>query len=342
VVINTHEGFEKDLDSGQSNGTEYENSAWAMVHDVPGMDVLLTGHSHENISPRVLNGVLISEPGKWGSHVTHITLLFQKDAGRWRLVEKSGVNVPMNAVYPPDPEVTELIRPYHDRVSAWINSEIGTAQADFSTANVFTGDNPLMDLLQEVMLEHSGAEMSMAAYLPEDFFTIEKGPVTVRDIYRFYIYENTTVTLAIKGRDIWDALEHSARFYDYCKWDPADGRVKIFQKANYRKYNFDALSGADYAIDPSRPAGHRIVYLERNGKPLVMDREYLVAVSNYQAAGGGHYQAFHRARVVKTDSADIRNLLIEYISKRNSIYPECDHNWHLVFPSEIIFTQKAH
>jgi len=86
----------------------------------------------------------------------------------------------------------------------------------------------------------------------------------------------------------------------------------------------------------------RIVYLERNGKPLVMDREYLVAVSNYQAAGGGHYQAFHRARVVKTDSADIRNLLIEYISKRNSIYPECDHNWHLVFPSEIIFTQKAH
>jgi 2',3'-cyclic-nucleotide 2'-phosphodiesterase/3'-nucleotidase len=336
VIVNTHEGFEADLETGEANDSGYENRAWALLHDVPGVDVVMTGHAHRNIPPRLVNGVLVSQPGRWGGYVTRIHLLFRQEEGRWILADKQGDNIKMGKKIAADPAVERLIAPYHEQVTAWIRSEIGTAGADFSSDGVFAGDNALLDLVHTVLRRHTGADMSMVAYLPRGMMTIPAGPITVRDIYRFYIYENTPVVLAMTGRDIRAALEHAARFYDRPAWDAEQGELDIHRQEDFRQYNFDTLAGASYAIDPTRPPGERVVYLERDGRPLDPDAEYTVAVTNYQAAGGGHYEAFKRSRVVKTDSADIRNLIIEYIQEQKEIAPVTDRNWHLAVPTEVI------
>src|SRR5205807_1413308 len=41
VVVLTHQGFERDLQSGLSDGTEDENQAYAIATQVPGIDVIL-------------------------------------------------------------------------------------------------------------------------------------------------------------------------------------------------------------------------------------------------------------------------------------------------------------
>ncbi len=340
VIINTHEGFEVDLDSGKPNGSRYENHSWAIAHDVPGVDVLLTGHAHQNITPRLVNGVLVSEPGRWGEYLTRIDLLFRKENGHWQLVGKTGENIRMDSKVPEDSEVVDLIRPYDETVRQWVDSRIGEAGGEFTTTNVYTQDNALMDLLQQVLRTHTGADMSMISYLPHRFVSIPKGPITVRDIYKFYLYENTPVVLAMKGRDIRAALEHAAEFYDSVEWNSESQRMEIHQNKNFRSYNFDTLSGADYAIDPTRPVGQRVVYLEKDGLPLDPDREYTVAVTNYQAAGGGSYSMFKKSRVVSTDSADIRNLMIEYIQEKGMVMPECDHNWGLQFNTWLVFPRR--
>ncbi len=333
VIVNTHEGYEADLETGQPNGSGYENAAWAILQQVPGVDVLLTGHAHENIPPRLVNGVLTAQGHRWAEHLVQLDLVFRKQGKRWTLAEKTGRNVPMKG--PEDPAVAALVEPAHAATLRWLDETIGTAEDDLSAEGVYVRDNPLLDLVHTVMREHTGAQMSMAAYLPGRPLTIRQGDIKVRDIYALYVYENTTVTLGLSGKDVAAALEHAAGVYDQAEWDPGQQLLRLGQAPNFRMYNFDTLSGADYAIDPTRPAGERLRYLYYQNRPIDPAAEFTVAVSNYQAVGGGHYDMFQRGRRIAFDSTDIRTLIIQHIRRKGRLAPECDHNWHLAVPVEL-------
>ena len=330
VIVNTHEGYEVDLATGQPNGSGYENAAWAILQQVPGVDVLLTGHAHENIPPRLVNGVLTAQGHRWAEHLVHLELVFHKQGKRWTLAEKSGRLVPMKG--PADPESAALAEPAHAATLSWLDETIGTAEDDLSAEGVYVRDNPLLDLVHTVMREHTGAQLSMAAYLPGRPLTIRRGDIKVRDIYALYVYENTTVTLGLTGKDVAAALEHAARAYDQAEWDPGKQLLRLNQTANFRMYNFDTLSGASYAIDPTRPPGERLLYLYHQNRPIDPEAEYSVAVTNYQAVGGGHYDMFKRGRRIAFDSTDIRTLIIRHIRRKGRLASECDHNWHLAVP----------
>jgi hypothetical protein len=73
VVVLAHTGFEIDLETGESDGTEYENFG-NRLQDVEGIDVLLTGHAHDNIPPREVKGVIVSQPMSRGRRLTRIDL----------------------------------------------------------------------------------------------------------------------------------------------------------------------------------------------------------------------------------------------------------------------------
>jgi 2',3'-cyclic-nucleotide 2'-phosphodiesterase/3'-nucleotidase len=332
VIVSTHEGYEVDLETGESNGSEYENRAWAILQAVPGIDILLTGHSHENIPPRLVNGVLTAQGHRWSEHVTRLDLVFRKQGAKWALAVKSGANVPMKG--PEDPAIAALAGPAHEATLQWLDETIGVAEDDLTAEGVYVRDNALLDLVHAVMREHTGAQLSMAAYLPGRPVKIPRGDIKVRDVYALYIYENTTVTLGMPGKDVAAALEHAARVYDRVEWDPAKNIFRLAQEPEFRLYNFDTLSGADYAIDPTRPPGERLLYLYHQNRPVDPEAEYTVAVTNYQAVGGGRYEMFRRGRRIAFDSQDIRTLIIDYIRRRGRLAVECDHNWHLAVPVE--------
>jgi len=334
VVLSTHEGYEVDIQTGQPNGSSHENMAWAIIHQVPGVDVVLTGHSHENVPPQLVNGVLTAQANRWADHVAVLNLVFRKSGKTWQLAEKTGENVALAASIAPDPEIMELAKPYHEQTLAWLNREIGTLTAEMSTQTVFSEDNALLDLVHEVMRAHTGAELSFTSYLPGRPLTFRQGPLKVRDIYSIYIYENSIVKLAIKGSGIRAALERTAMIYDQAGWNADKGRFEIQGAKEFRSYNFSTLAGADYAIDPTRPVGQRVLYLNVDGRPIDPEREYTLAVSNYQAVGGGQYQMFKEARWISNDPRDIRSLIVEYIDRQETLPPACAQNWHLQFPCQ--------
>ena len=49
VVVLIHSGLEVDPSTGKADGTEYENHVVRVAKDVPGIDLLLTGHSHRKL-----------------------------------------------------------------------------------------------------------------------------------------------------------------------------------------------------------------------------------------------------------------------------------------------------
>jgi 2',3'-cyclic-nucleotide 2'-phosphodiesterase/3'-nucleotidase len=65
VVALIHSGPEVDLRTGEPDGTDDENRV-AALSKVPGIDLLLTGHTHRRIPLTRLNGVPMIQPGRWG------------------------------------------------------------------------------------------------------------------------------------------------------------------------------------------------------------------------------------------------------------------------------------
>ena len=59
-----------------------ENRVAALARDVPGIDLLLTGHTHRRIPLTRLNGVPLIQPGRWGDALARVDVVFESAAAR--------------------------------------------------------------------------------------------------------------------------------------------------------------------------------------------------------------------------------------------------------------------
>src|SRR5688572_14509247 len=98
VVIAMHMGIEEDLRTGKLNPSQVpnENAALAIARQVPGIDVILMGHTHRDTPSLFLNGVLFTQADKWGRRVARVDLYFEKAEGkRWQVIGKSAHTIPV-------------------------------------------------------------------------------------------------------------------------------------------------------------------------------------------------------------------------------------------------------
>ena len=329
VVVVTHQALELDLASGESNKSEYENQVYRLTKEVPGIDVILMGHAHQRFPPQEVNGVILCEPGRWGDSLCRVDLHFETDSsGELRLGRWEGALLSASE-FESDEKVLEIGRPYHERTMVYVNSVVGEAAAPLSAERARFRDTALMDLLQRVMLKESGAQLSLAALLPYRFEGISAGPVTVQQLLSFYPYDNTLMVLKVTGRDVKEALEHSAEYYKHMALDPETGRLVIEVDPLVRAYNFDMLAGANYRIDPTRPVGDRIRELSYQGREMDLEQEFTLVTTNYRSAGGGGYKMLTDKEVLWQSSEEVRNLLIEHVAEEGTLVPSCDFNWYV-------------
>src|SRR5690606_26285875 len=76
-------------------------------------------------------------------------------------------------------------------------------------------------------------------------------------------------------------------------------------------YNYDAISGVEYVIDISRPAGERIVLLRHpDGADVADDDRFVLALNDFRRTGSGGYPHVAQAPVLHTGDTDIRELLV--------------------------------
>src|SRR5207248_11135503 len=115
VVIAMHMGIEEDLRTGQINPSQVpnENAAIAIARQVPGVDVILMGHTHRDVGDLFVNGVLLTQANRWASHVARADLYLEKDShDRWIVMAKSAGLIPVTEKTEVDPEIAKLGEPY--------------------------------------------------------------------------------------------------------------------------------------------------------------------------------------------------------------------------------------
>ncbi len=198
VVVLAHTGFERDLDDGAASGTEIEDFGWRLAQ-IPGIDVLLTGHTHQDIPPRDLHGTIVSQPRARAHLLTRIDLELELRDGDWQIASWEGRNLTLDGVTP-DPVIAGTMAELHERVAEALDGPVGLVGEPVSVAGCRLHDCAALDLIHQVQLEASGADLSLASLLTDRTPDLPAGPVTWRWIYAFYVYPNTLVKVAVDRR----------------------------------------------------------------------------------------------------------------------------------------------
>lgn len=328
VIVLIHSGPEVDLKTGDSDGTEAENSVAALAREVSGIDLLLTGHTHRKIPLTRINGVPLIQPGRWGEVLARVDVAFERKRGGWIVADLKGDLLPSSPDVAVDAGIAKIAAKFDEAARAYMLEPIAVADEAFPAERARLEDTAILDLVNDTQLAATGADLSMTSLIPGGRYEgFAKGPIALKDVYRLYPYENQLVAVEIDGATLKKILERAAEFYESATWQ--DGKLVLKQKEGMIPYNFDVVQGASYRIDPTEPVGSRVKDLAFKGRPVDPAEHFTLAVNSYRAQGSGGYTALKGSKVVKLVPEEIRELVIARLKEAGHIWPRVDHNWFI-------------
>ena len=227
---------------------------------VDGIDVLLSGHTHDEIyDPVVWNDTIVYQGGAHGKFVTRLDVQV-KDK------KVVGYSYDLVMVRPsevePHPEVQRLIdeayRPHEER----LNEVVG-----MNFALIFRRDfwqSPMGSLLTDALRATTGAEI---AFFPAWRYgaTLMPGPITVEDVYNLVPTDGRIITYAMSGKSLRRLMENIL-----------DG---VVDADAYARVGGDMIqfSGMELVYDLYNADGERVVELLVGGQPIEPERLYSIA-----------------------------------------------------------------
>ncbi|HYB61587.1 MAG TPA: 5'-nucleotidase C-terminal domain-containing protein [Methylomirabilota bacterium] len=330
VVVIAHSGLGPDPAANQAANSDEiagENVMYALAEQVPGIDVILFGHTHHEVQELFVNGVLLVQAKNWGGSLARVDVNMKRDAaGHWEVQSKHSTTIPATDSVAADPEILKLAAPYEAATQKYLDTPVATSPRELSGATERFVDGPLVTLINRVQMEYGQADVSMATMFYPGA-RIPAGNVTIRQLAALYVYENTLYTVEMTGAQLRQALEHAATFFQ--PWPlPAGATLKL------PDYGADSALGVSYKIDLTKPASQRITNLTFKGHPLGDTEKLRVAINNYRYTGGGQY-SYKGLPILYRSPQEIRDLIIEYVTRTGTIPAEPDHNWEIV-PREAV------
>lgn len=340
--------------SGKEGGiktAEYEEDASIRVaQEVPGFDLVLFGHDHTRHNEVVTNvegkPVTCLDPANNAISVADATIQLTLRKGKVISKAVSG-NIVDVVDEPLDEAFMEHFKPHMEKVSAFVNRQIGVFKNTISTRDSYFGNSAFNDFILNLQLQITGADISFNAPLSFDA-SIKKGPVTVSDMFNLYKFENQLYVMRLTGEEIRKHLEMSYDLWMNTMTSP-DDHLLLLSESTYGdqqrlgfknfSFNFDSAAGIDYIVDVTKPDGQKVKILQMsNGEPFDEAKWYKVAVNSYRGNGGGELLTRGAGiprdelekRVIWRSDRDQRYYLMKEIERMGEVDPQPNNNWKLV------------
>jgi sulfur-oxidizing protein SoxB len=249
IVLLSHNGFDVDR---------------KLAARVPGIDVILTGHTHDALPEPVIVGktLLIAS----GSHGKFVTRLDVEVAGgamkgfRHRLIPV------FSDVIAPDPEMSALVTELRAPFEAELKRELATTQSLLYRRGNFNGT--FDDLICQALIDVREADISLSPGFRWGTSVLPGQAITVEDLYSACgMTYPAAYRSMMSGQTLKDILE-----------DVADN---LFNPDPYYQQGGDMVrvGGMGYTIDPTAAMGSRIssMTLLKTGEALDPAKDYAVA-----------------------------------------------------------------
>lgn len=330
IVVLVHSGLNEPASYDTvATSLPSENVAARLAHEVPGIDLVVYGHSHKQMADTVIGTTLLMQPRNWATSVAVAHLGLAVRDGHWRVISRRSSLV-QTARHRENPQVVAVSQEGHRATVRYATTPIGTTPVAWPADSARVVDTPLMDFILEVERRAAGAQLASTAAFSLDA-TLAAGPITVARMAALYPYDNTLRAIRISGAQLRDYLEQSARYFQR----RPDGSIGVDR--GIPGYNYDMVAGADYTIDLSKPIGERITTLTFDGRAVAATDTFTMALNNYRQTGGGGFAMLRDAPVVYDRQAEIRDLLIDEVRRKGTLLP-ADYfhpNWRLLPASAI-------
>ena len=204
--------------------------------------------------------------------------------------------------------IDDFVKPYREHVNKDLDNvlaysvdtysksdgELNTAIGNFMADMVYEQANPVFKTrtnkdIDFVLLNHGGIRS-----------IISKGNVTTRTAFQVMPFENSIVVLDLKGKQVNELIEYLVR----------NKRAHPISKLNIELDSEFKLKTATL-----------------NGKPLDYSKNYLVCTNDYLANGGDRMNFFKSPDSLYVLDYKIRNALIDYLKKVDTISPVRDNRF---------------
>lgn len=263
---------------------------------VDGIDVIIGGHSHTYLhapflvgrppgpSRTAVSGTVIAHAFEWGAVLGRLDLrVLRTSPKRWQLARYWGRPIPVTSSIPPDPLVARTVETYWKPIRATYSRQIGIAAADFAQKG---HDRAEYNLVADAVREATGRQIAFEN-LGGVRAPLVRGPITYGDLVTMDPFNNTIVTMQLRGADIRKLL--------------------VARRP--------AVSGLRYVLD-----GGRLIEATVGGTPLDDDARYECVTNSYFARDELFSGGENRANLQMTRLEAI----IQYIAKRGTVRPAYD------------------
>ena len=328
IVVIAHAGLDEPSSyDTTATGLSGENVSARIAREIPGIDLVVYGHSHKEQKGLHIGSTLLVQPRNWATSVGVATLSLARENGRWRVTSSKGETIQTRGHAEHEAVLAASART-HAATVAYTNTVIGTTPVAWRGDSARLKDTPLIDFIAEVQRRVTGADLASTAAFTLDA-RLDSGSITVAEIAQLYPYDNTLRAIRITGRQLREYIDYSSRYYTGVEnGNPAIDR-------GWPGYNFDMLAGAEYTIDLTRPLGSRVTALAVKGRTVADADSFTLALNNYRQTGGGGFTMIKDAPVIYDKQEEIRQLLIDEVQRRGTLRP-ADYftlNWKLVYPN---------
>lgn len=207
-----------------------------------------------------------------------------------------------------DQNIDAFIKPYRENVKKNLDSvltysaetyskstgDLNTALGNMMADAVYKESNPIFNSrtgknIDMVLLNHGGIRS-----------IISKGNVTARTAYEVMPFENEVVVVELKGEQVKELIDYLSKS----------------KRAH-------PISGLQIILD----ADENLKSSSINGTPLDLEKTYFVATNDYLYNGGDQMNFFKTNDSLYVLDYKIRNLLIDYFTKIDTLKPKIDERF---------------
>ena len=294
VLVLSHSGI------GDDKYEKGEENEGYQIASLPGVDAVVTGHSHaefpsgngtgfyekyagvDGVNGKI-NGTPVTMAGKYGDHLGVIDLNLRYTDGKWSVVgSKAAIRKIDTKSKVADERITEIAKEAHEGTVKYVRQQVGTTSAPITSYFALVKDDPSVQIVNNAQIWYAKKELAgtpeanlpiLSAAAPfkagtrgdaTAYTDIPAGPIAIKNVADLYLYDNVTAILKVTGSQLKEWLEMSAGQFNTI--DPTSKEPQQLVNPNYRTYNFDVIDGVTYEFDVTQPNKY-----DREGKTVNPD-----------------------------------------------------------------------
>ena len=294
TLVLSHSGI------GDDKYEKGEENEGYQIASLPGVDAVVTGHSHaefpsgngtgfyekyagvDGVNGKI-NGTPVTMAGKYGDHLGIIDLNLVYKNGKWTVANSKGsIRKIHTKSKDADERIKEIAKTAHEGTIQYVRQQVGTTTAPITSYFALVKDDPSVQIVNNAQIWYAKKELAgtpegnlpiLSAAAPfkagtrgdaTAYTDIPAGPIAIKNVADLYLYDNVTAILKVTGAQLKEWLEMSAGQFNTI--DPTKKEAQQLINPSYRTYNFDVIDGVTYEYDITQPNKY-----DREGKLIHPD-----------------------------------------------------------------------